>query len=118
MTFLQDSDQQWERCAQNDPYDAVLRVKGRHAFFDSGFRHTERVWTIVQKQFSTNFRPQNAVDFGCGVGRVLVPLAKRCAHVIGVDVSETMLREAEENCRKAGIENHRLIPLSSIGEVK
>jgi trans-aconitate methyltransferase len=38
-----------------------------------------------------------ALDFGCGVGRVLVPMAARYASVVGVDVAETMLIEARRH---------------------
>jgi trans-aconitate methyltransferase len=38
-----------------------------------------------------------ALDFGCGVGRVLVPMAARYASVVGVDVAESMLSEARRH---------------------
>ncbi len=37
---------------------------------------------------------RNALDFGCGVGRLTAPLAKRFDRAIGVDVSATMLDNA------------------------
>jgi len=48
-------------------------------------------------------------DFGCGVGRVLIPLAARCREVTGVDVSPAMLEEARRNCDAAGASQVRLI---------
>src|SRR5438067_6993777 len=38
-----------------------------------------------------DFQPHLAVDFGCGVGRLTRSMAKRAKHVVGVDVSPTML---------------------------
>jgi SAM-dependent methyltransferase len=46
-----------------------------------------------------------ALDFGCGVGRLTLPLAERCEHVYGVDVSTSMLREADRNATEQGIRN-------------
>lgn len=45
-----------------------------------------------------------ALDFGCGVGRVLVPMSRRYAQVAGVDVAETMLAEARRHLRGSGAE--------------
>ena len=38
----------------------------------------------------------SAVDFGCGVGRLSIALARRMERVIGIDVSEPMLAKAAE----------------------
>jgi cyclopropane fatty-acyl-phospholipid synthase-like methyltransferase len=46
-----------------------------------------------------------ALDFGCGTGRVMIPMAAHFEKVIGVDVAPAMLAEAEKNCRAAGIKN-------------
>ncbi len=47
----------------------------------------------------------SVVDVGCGVGRVLVWLAGRCAHVDGVDVAEGMLHRARTAVESAGVVN-------------
>ncbi len=47
----------------------------------------------------------SALDFGCGVGRVTIPLAELSAQVIAVDVAAQMLREARKNCAERGLEN-------------
>jgi ubiquinone/menaquinone biosynthesis C-methylase UbiE len=41
---------------------------------------------------------QRILDFGCGVGRTLIPFARHAGEVVGVDVSPTMLAEAARNC--------------------
>jgi ubiquinone/menaquinone biosynthesis C-methylase UbiE len=46
-----------------------------------------------------------AVDLGCGSGQVTLPLAERCATVLGVDVSSEMIALLQEKARSAGIEN-------------
>ena len=35
------------------------------------------------------------VDLGCGIGRVLRPLAAHCKEIVGVDISSEMLEEAQ-----------------------
>src|SRR5262249_41033519 len=55
------------------------------------------------------FSPAAALDFGCGVGRLLVPIAKRSRSAVGIDVSDGMLQEAKSQCASIGLTNVRLI---------
>jgi SAM-dependent methyltransferase len=41
---------------------------------------------------------RRALDLGCGIGRMLPPLAQSCALAVGVDVSAGMLAEARRRC--------------------
>jgi len=43
------------------------------------------------------------VDFGCGPGFFTIPLARRAAKTIGVDVSPRMLETASSNAQKNGV---------------
>lgn len=117
--LINDSDRDWERFGQTDPYYAVLsspRYRGRLSatdraeFFRSGEAHLERIFFIIRSRLDPAFAPTRALDFGCGVGRVLIPLAAQCPEVVGVDVSTAMLAEARRNCDAAGVPQARLIP--------
>lgn len=46
-----------------------------------------------------------ALDFGCGVGRLSLPLASRFARVTGIDASPTMVRRARELAGQQGVAN-------------
>ena len=109
------SDDSWEKFAQADPYWAVLtnpKYKGdiglreRKEFFDSGEDHIKRVTAAFERHFGRKIRrTDTALDFGSGVGRLLLPMAKKCRHTIGVDVSATMRRIARDNARNMNISN-------------
>lgn len=98
------TDRDWERLAQEDPFWAVAGGKQFHKqhlndaaqreFFDSGEHQIELIFRLIRKHLDPNFAPRSALDFGCGLGRLVIPLARRIASVTGVDVAETMLREA------------------------
>ena len=65
--------------------------------------------SIIRERLDPAFAPRRALDFGCGVGRLLIPLARRCDEVTGVDISSSMLAEARRNCDAAGVNNVRLV---------
>lgn len=48
------------------------------------------------------------LELGCGTGRVLIPLAHRCALIHGVDASEGMLAICAEKVRRAGLDSERV----------
>lgn len=110
-----DSDRDWEKLGASDPYWAVLTDEGFHKgrltpeaiarFFDEGERDVARVFSAITRSIAADFKPARALDFGCGVGRLVIPLSRRCGEVVGVDVSEAMLAEARRNAGRAGVTN-------------
>ena len=113
------SDKSWERFGRQDPYFGVLshaRFRLAHEpgpqraeFFASGEQHIEELFSTIQRELDPNFSPKRALDFGCGVGRILIPLARRAHEAVGIDVSRSMLDEAHRNCTDAGISNVDLL---------
>jgi SAM-dependent methyltransferase len=106
--------EQWERYGQVDPYFGVisddayrsgnLTSEGREQFFESGVEWLDWLFECLD-----GAAPRSALDFGCGVGRVLIPLALRCETVTGVDVSPSMLVECKRVCDERGVDNVCLV---------
>ncbi|MEO7712236.1 MAG: class I SAM-dependent methyltransferase [Gemmatimonadaceae bacterium] len=106
--------ERWERLAR-DPYYAVLNEDGyrldqdtgdaRARFDASGEEDVSRTIAEIRRFIDSDFRPTQALDFGCGVGRLTIPLARICANVTGVDISQTMLDEARRNVDARGLSN-------------
>lgn len=109
------TDDHWERFGKEDPYWAVLTQdefrkgalddQAKDRFFDSGREHVDRVLAVIRSQFGPSFAPASALDFGCGVGRLAIPLASRCSRVVGVDISPSMLAEADRNAQARNLGN-------------
>lgn len=112
---LHRDDRDWERLARRQPYWAVLtepRYRGRaldaageEAFFASGERHVADLFAAAEAVFGQPLRPRRALDFGCGVGRLLPALARRCGHVVGADIAPAMVDLARRQCRRCGLDN-------------
>src|SRR5262249_47230579 len=64
--------------------------------------------------------PGRLIDLGCGTGRALLPLAQRGFRVLGVDLSEEMLRIVGEKAEAAGLQVLRikanLVQLDSVAD--
>jgi SAM-dependent methyltransferase len=88
---------------------AKLDETSVRSFFESGEKHVEWIFRTVAERLDAHFKPRVALDFGCGVGRIAIPLAKRCERLIGVDVSEAMLQEARKNLGERGLGNVDLL---------
>ncbi len=112
---MEKADRSWEYYGENDPYYGVCTEQkyqrdhltgiGLEEFFKSGERHVDSLVASIRQYIDPSFEPKRALDFGCGVGRVLISLARVSDWVVGVDVSRAMLQEAEKNCSLQGVEN-------------
>jgi SAM-dependent methyltransferase len=108
----------WKRLGATEPYFAVLSENqylsaqedgaARADFFMSGESHIAEVFADIHSIDST-FQPQRALDFGCGVGRLVIPLARRVHRVVGADISRAMISESARNVSEAGLTNVQLI---------
>jgi 2-polyprenyl-3-methyl-5-hydroxy-6-metoxy-1,4-benzoquinol methylase len=116
MNILQKStDKEWERIGQSNPYFGVLSYEKyksssldeelKEEFFKSGSGYIDGIMDFIQSRFQTSSRFKRSLDFGCGVGRLVVPLSNYSDQVIGVDVSDSMIKEAKANCQERNIQN-------------
>jgi SAM-dependent methyltransferase len=97
---LAQTQHEWEDLAQLDPLWAILTDGKRQfggwnaeEFFASGQREID---DLMQ---ACGLRPGNSgkvLDFGCGVGRLSRALCPYFSEVYGVDISEQMIRLAEQ----------------------
>ncbi|MCP4326894.1 MAG: class I SAM-dependent methyltransferase [Alphaproteobacteria bacterium] len=113
-----DTDKMWEKWGRRDAYYGVLaneRYRGaldddaRGDFFATGARHFTQIVDDIHHHLDAGFRPRASLDFGCGVGRILIPIAEASDSCTGVDVSPAMLDEAAANCDDRGLANVTLI---------
>ncbi len=109
------TDTEWEKWGRQDPYFGVitdprfrrdrLTAVDRNHFFETGRVHAQYVIDVTRQRLDPIFVPRRVLDFGCGVGRVLLPFARVAQRAVGVDVAESMLVEAQGNADAQGITN-------------
>jgi SAM-dependent methyltransferases related to tRNA (uracil-5-)-methyltransferase len=110
---MYNTDEHWKAWGEQDPYFGVLSrnefrkeniAKYRDEFFDSGAQLMSSVVAMAVRHFG-QFNTESALDFGSGVGRLTIPLAQRFKKVVGVEISEAMIAEAQRNCEGFGVSN-------------
>jgi tRNA/tmRNA/rRNA uracil-C5-methylase (TrmA/RlmC/RlmD family) len=116
---MNDSDRAWQRLGDQDPYFGVLsheeflasslNEESLQKFFHSGEAHINHVCEYLQSRMGASLGTERVLDYGCGVGRLVIPLSMRFREVVGVDVSLGMLEQARRNCEKYAVQNARLM---------
>lgn len=119
---------EWENFGRVDPYFGVLTDEtyrrerlddtAFERFFETGRTHIDRVAKLACEHVGRELRPCRAMDFGCGVGRLVVPLAERTQEIVGVDVAPSMLAEARRVCDARGLTNVALLPTAQLAALQ
>ena len=113
------ADPRWEAFAAREPYFAVLPTAKflrahltsdiEREFFESGEALIEYMWRLIEERVAPDFAPTSILEYGCGIGRLAIPLARRAARrggtVVAVDRSPMMLGLARREAEGHGVGN-------------
>jgi SAM-dependent methyltransferase len=109
----------WDAFAAREPYFAVLtdprflreRFDGaaEAEFFQTGDEYVSDLYATVLESVAPHFAPLTVLEYGCGVGRLVIPFARRAEKVTGVDVSPAMLENARRHADRSGVRNVELM---------
>ncbi len=112
------ADKHWETYGKEDPYYWVTtqeKFKGDiseseklDTFFNEADQYREKLFQIIRNRLDKNFNPKRVLDYGCGVGRILIPMAKHCEEAVGTDISQPMLDKAELHAEELGYKHVKL----------
>lgn len=91
-------------------YDVLCGVRVRispHSFYQVNHDMAERLY----KKAAEYAEPQdkNILDLYCGAGTIGLSMAREAKSIIGVEIVDAAVRDAEINARENGVENARFI---------
>ncbi|WHO40446.1 class I SAM-dependent methyltransferase [Sphingobium sp. AP49] len=107
---MRDTDKDWNNIAASRPYYGVVTLEkflspdeeALDEFFRTGEEYVSQEYQYITKIYP-DFTPSSALDFGCGVGRLAIPLARLTGNGCGIDIADNMLTLASEHARRAGV---------------
>jgi trans-aconitate methyltransferase len=100
-----ETEKRWEQLAREDAefYIWTDPVPGDD-FFASGVRDAERIMAFAGPHLVAR---DGALEMGCGIGRITIPMAAKFGRITAVDIAPTMLARLHANCEARGITNVR-----------
>jgi cyclopropane fatty-acyl-phospholipid synthase-like methyltransferase len=75
------------------------------AFLESGEADIALLLPAISALLGRDVPLTSVLDFGCGAGRLTIPLARRAVRVVACDVAPSVLEHARNNVRDAGLSN-------------
>ena len=106
----------WDQMAAEDPMFYILTDPARRGswdpteFFETGRQEIESSLQLLEREAGIRPRFGTALDFGSGLGRLTQALADRFANVHGVDISATMVSQAQAHNRHGARVQHHANP--------
>ena len=104
---------QFDAFAAREPYFAVLTAprflranltpEHEREFFVSGEEIVTWIFNVIEAGLSPQFAPISILEYGCGIGRLALPLARQPGSVTAVDRSPVMLDLARREAERAGL---------------
>lgn len=115
-----DTDADWNAIAEAHPFWGVLSVdhflgtslseERLNDFNNTGVLFVDNIFKQIRSHFDKDFAPTRSLEFGCGVGRLLIPIACQTkGEVIGVDVAPGMLALARHYADESHLSNVTLV---------
>jgi SAM-dependent methyltransferase len=108
-------DRNWDRFAAREPHFAVvtdprflranLTPEHERLFFASGASLVAWMLGVIDAALVPQFAPMATLEYGCGIGRLALPLAQRPGTVVAVDRSAAMLDRARAEAARRGLDH-------------
>lgn len=110
MSAFEEVSQTYEVFGEEAPFYAVLSLPefqgdrlNKSAFFETGREHVATLLGEVNAQ-GIEIPRKRALDFGCGVGRLTNALCEHFESVVGVDISSSMVKNAQTHTPHDNVE--------------
>lgn len=112
--MLAETARTWSRFGEEAPHWSVLTHEkftpeninaNIDSFYASGVQNLDRVLNTLRRAGMKSSGFEHALDFGCGVGRLSMPLSRLAERVTAMDISPGHLKLAQERAAVEGVKN-------------
>lgn len=113
-----ESDDRWNQFAKRDAYSYIMTnlSSGDPAeFWASGKRTVDGELIPLIEEYKV--KRTTAIEIGCGVGRLLIPLSRYFDSAVGVDISAEMLRRARTHALEHNADNTLFVQVGARNNV-
>lgn len=107
LTFVEWMKRDWDQRAKNNPLWFIRSKNGQteEEFWQSGFIKRDQILGINSSRYAKIFdgkvpKQMKVLEIGCGIGRILIPMADIFGEAIGIDVSEQTVSLAKKYVEK------------------
>lgn len=114
---------EWRKFGETEPHWSVLTgdefkqdsiYENLDLFYSIGEEDISYIVSALKRNCVWNGDKANALDFGCGVGRLSLALAPHVGHVTGIDISAAHIVHARERADKTGVHNVTFASIETI----
>ena len=121
MINTRNTDEDWKKLGFENPYWGVISepefdyLKDENKdlldrFYNTGEDEVDKLISTIKTKVKSNFQIGSVLDFGSGVGRLLLPFAQKTLEICyGCDVSEGMHEKCLRRANYLDINNIKLI---------
>ena len=121
MINERNSDKDWEKIGLENPYWGVISAPEFNylkeenkdlldKFYKTGEDEVDKLIYTIKTKVKHNFQIESVLDFGSGVGRLLLPFAQRSSKICyGCDISEGMHKKCLTRANHLDLNNIKLI---------
>ncbi len=86
-------------------------------FLALGQREVGGLAAVIERHTGESIDGRVVLDYGCGPGRLTLPLAQRCEHVYGLELMTEMFVAARANAEHVGVSNVEWRPSSDLASL-
>ena len=116
----------WNELGVDEPHWSVITdpsfksesiEANQDAFYKTGEAEIGRLGALLQRNGLSFSKDATCIDFGCGVGRLSLPLSDRVNKVIGVDISNGHLTAARHAATKYDKPNASFVKIDAVSDL-
>lgn len=129
QTLLEHVQVTWRQLGEVEPYWSVLtnekflnsNIENKATvdeFYSSGKSEVARIIEHLKRNDIDISNLKTCLEYGCGLGRVTMWLARQFEVLYGCDISESHLKIAGENLHRYSVENVKLLQIKNMADIQ